>query len=58
LSDADLRRRLGGFGRVEDNNLQGMMVWIQEDTERDYDLIEYRKNTLVVADGYDGKIFD
>jgi hypothetical protein len=45
------------LGRVEDDDLQGMMVWIQEDTERDYDLIEYGKNTLVVGDGCDGKFF-
>jgi hypothetical protein len=31
------------------------MVWIQEDTERDYSQREDGKNTLVVSDGDDGE---
>jgi hypothetical protein len=33
-----------------------MMVWIQEDTERDYNQREYGKNALVVSDRGDGDI--
>jgi hypothetical protein len=35
---------------VNGDHLQGMMVWIQEDTDRDYSQTEYGKNTLVVGD--------
>jgi hypothetical protein len=41
---------------VNGDHLKGMMVWIQEDTERDYSPTEYGKNVLVVGDGSDGEI--
>jgi hypothetical protein len=41
--------------RVERNNWLGMMVWIQEDTERDYSQREYGKTILVLGDEGDGE---
>jgi hypothetical protein len=35
------------FERINGDHLQGMMILIQEDTERDYSQTEYGKNTLV-----------
>jgi hypothetical protein len=34
---------------------RGKIMWIQEDTERDYSQIEYGKNALVVGDGGNGE---
>jgi hypothetical protein len=54
LSDADSRRPCAREHRVVNGDqLQGMMVWIQEDTKRDYSQTEDEKNTLVVGDGDD-----
>jgi hypothetical protein len=51
-----LRRcRLYGFERINGDHLRGTMVWIQEDTERDYSQIEYGTNSLVVGNGGDGE---
>ena len=43
----DSRRRWCGLERINSDHLHGMMVWIQEDTERDYSQTEYGKNALV-----------
>jgi hypothetical protein len=51
LGDADSRRPCARQHRVVNgDHLQGMMVWIQEDTERDYSQREYGKNVVVVGD--------
>ena len=56
LSDADSRRRpyvrtsKNGFERVECKDWRGKIVWIQENTERDYSQRKYVKNALVVGD--------
>ena len=34
---------------VDGDYLHGMVVWIQEDTERDYSQKVHRKNALVLA---------
>jgi hypothetical protein len=47
--DGDSRRRRCGFERINSDHLQGTMVWVQEDTERDYSQTEYGKNVLVVG---------
>ena len=52
--DADSRRR-PWCGVINGDHLQEAMVWIQEDTERDYSQREDGKNTLVVSDGDDGE---
>jgi hypothetical protein len=52
LGDIDSRRRCA---RVNGDHLQGIMVWIQENTERDYSQRKYGKNALVVGDGDDGE---
>jgi hypothetical protein len=44
-----------GFERVEGNDWQGTMVWIQEDIERDYSQTEYGRDTLVAGDGGNGE---
>jgi hypothetical protein len=37
--------------RVESNDCRGKILWIQENTERDYSQRKYGKNTLVVGNG-------
>jgi hypothetical protein len=40
---------------IQGDHLQGTMVWIQEDTVRDYSEMEYGKYALVVSDVGDGE---
>jgi hypothetical protein len=57
LGDADSRRPCAREHRVVNgDHLPGMMVWIQEDTERDYSQTEYGKNVWWLANGSDGEI--
>jgi hypothetical protein len=44
-----------GMLNIQGDDVRGTMVWIQEDTGRDYSQKVYGKNALVVGDGDDGE---
>jgi hypothetical protein len=56
LRDTNSRRRRARDDHlVNGDHLQGMMEWIENDTERYYSQTEYGMNALVVVDRGDGE---